>query len=188
MPFLSVCRTIAGSTPLLWCVSAALVAAFAIHSAIAAPLDAYEDGLNLPDARMLGYTPDELNQWYNSIGIEGCKIYIQSAHWDFMPIMVIYPVFLGSMILVLGQEAGLSENLVYVPLSSAIFDIIETYLQREGCVIFPERLPDQTIRIASLACQTKWLFLITSILTVVGLFLKGKLSTTAASNAEHKRD
>lgn len=190
MPFLYLCRAIANSRQLLWCTSAALIFVFAVQRSIAKPLGAFTDGLNIPDARITGYSSDELNLWYDNIGVEGCKTYIICTHWDFLAIMVTYPLFLGSMLISVGTPAGLSENLAYIPLVNVAFDIVETYIQREGCVKYPERLTGHRIQIASVACQIKWVFLVTTMFAIPVLYLRAKLllKDTSDINTTEKKD
>lgn len=175
MVFLTVCRKIADSTLLLGLMFGALILVFGIHSRIIAPLGEFEDGLNVPDARMFGYTVEELNLWYDRVGVEGCEIYILGADWDFVPIMIVYPFFLGSMLIKFTRAAGWSESLAYIPLMTVVFDIEETYLQREGCVVFPERLSDEHIVLAGNCCRMKWMGLNASMLLILGLFVKERL-------------
>jgi hypothetical protein len=190
MPFLYLCRTIANSRNLLWCTSAALIFVFAAQPFIAKPLSKFTDGLNVPDARITGYSSDELNLWYDNIGVEGCKTYILCTHWDFAAIMVIYPLFLGSMLIAVGKSAGLSENLAYIPLVTVAFDIVETYIQREGCVKYPERLTGHRIKMASVACQFKWGFLGSTILAILVVYVRMQLlrKDTSDFNATEKKD
>jgi hypothetical protein len=190
MPFLYLCRAIANSRQLLWCTSATLLVVFAVQRFIARPLWKFPDGLNIPDARITGYSSDELNLWYDSVGVEGCKTYILCTHWDFFAIMVTYPLFFGSMLIFVGTQAGLSENLAYIPLLNVAFDVVETYIQREGCVKYPERLTDHRIQMASVACQIKWFFLISTMVAILALYLRAKLlpSDTSDFNTTEKKD
>ena len=149
------------------------VAVFAIHHTLSLSLHLYPDGLNLPDKRF-GYTPDELNAWYDAIGTEGCPIYVRAATLDFIPIMPTYVAFLGSLLIHLSDWSTKStvsihmpEQTVYLPVVTVLFDIVETYIQRRGCVIYPERLTDTQIRLGSFGNMGKWIFLVTSILLIV---------------------
>ena len=176
MVFLTVCRNIADSTALLWLFFLFLLPVFGFHSYIAAPLEAYDDGLNLPDARF-GYTPDELNLWYDRIGVEGCRMYKLAADWDMYAIMIIYPLFLGSMLVKSARIAGMSERMAYLPLVTVACDVVETYFQREGCILYPERLTDGQIILASYANRLKWAGLVLSMTLIVALFVPATLSS-----------
>jgi hypothetical protein len=185
MVFLAACRRIADSTFLLRLIFSALILVFGVNSYITAPLGGYENGLNVPDVRIAGYTPAELNLWYDRVGVEGCQVYIQAANWDFLAIMMTYPLFLGSMLIVTTRSTGLSENFAYIPLVTVVFDMVETYFQRKGCVLYPERLPEGVVAAAGYACVFKWIFLTVSLFFILGLRVKQWLvSQTANRKAE----
>ena len=136
--------------------------AFAIYDPVVTPelrRDYPPDGHKVPDGR-LGYTPDELNQWYDAIGVDGCRVYVRGANFDFYAIMPLYPLLLGSSLVALLLRQQVSNNkstfVVYLPLAAVAADIIETFLQRKGCVIYPLRLSDTMLSIAGNANRLKW--------------------------------
>ena len=138
--------------------------------------------INLPDGRVMGYSPADLNLWYDRIGVEGCKVYIQGANWDFVPVMIVYPLFLGAMLTKLARAANKPQKLSYLPLVAVACDAVETFVQRQGCVVYPERLSDELVTIAGHACQMKWIFLVGSILALVGLHVHNSPPQGSSSN------
>jgi hypothetical protein len=179
---------IIADSPFLLCLNfAAVFASFAVNLFIVSPLKDMEDGWDqtLPDERITGYTSDELNLWYELIGPEGRQIYIRAATWDFCPIMPSYILLLGAVLVRLARPSRLSENISYLPILTGTCDIIETYYQRLGCTIYPERLSDRDIFLASTACQMKWILLFVTITLIIVLFVKERLITRVSnSNTE----
>ena len=155
------------------------VAVFVFHHTLSLALEKYPDGMNLPDKR-IGYTPKELNAWYDAIGSEGCPIYVRAATVDFIPVMPTYAIFLGSILVYIADKTKriqqsspaikeISVQLAYLPLIAALFDAVETYIQRQGCVIYPAKLTDKQIQLGSFGNMGKWIFLVSSIVLIVVL-------------------
>lgn len=176
MVFPTICAKVADSTLAFRILIPSFILAFVYHASVVKGLDAYEDGPNLPDARIAGYTPAELNLWYDNIGVEGCKIYIRGANADFFPVMAAYPFFLGTMLIKATRTAGLPQNIAYLALVTVLLDAVETYIQREGCVVYPERLSDDRIALAANACRIKWVLLLSSMLLIAVLYIRDMMS------------
>ena len=163
------------------------VAVFVFHHTLSLPLEKYPDGLNLPDTRF-GYTPKDLNAWYDAIGTEGCPVYVRAATVDFIPIMPTYAIFLGSLMVYFADKSKHIEQssspaiqeipvqLAYLPVITVLFDVVETYIQRQGCVIYPERLTETQIQLGSFGNMGKWIFLVTSLLLIAVLGIYAALS------------
>jgi hypothetical protein len=179
-------RKVADSQLLLGLNLVAVFAAFGAIQFIALPLNAYQDGSNLPDTRLTGYTPVELNTWYDSIREDGCQVYVKVANWDFCPIMPSYVLLLGAVLSKLIRQrpqSGLSEYLAYLPVLTGLCDAVETYLQRLGCVLYPERLSKSSVQIASHACQSKWVLLLGTLALIVVLFTRVMFSSRNSGHA-----
>lgn len=184
---ISLFRSVAEASPLFQTVFLTVfVAVFVMHHSLSLPLRKFPDGLNLPDKRF-GYTPSELNAWYDAIGTEGCLVYIRATTVDFLPVMPTYCVFLGSLLVFLADKSKSPRQvqLAYLPVVTVFFDIIETYVQRRGCMIYPERLTDAVIQFGSLGNLGKWICLISSILLIV--FLGGYVVLIQSSNDRKKK-
>jgi hypothetical protein len=121
----------------------------------------------IPDARYWGYTVEELNAFYDALGFEGCQLYIAVETWDLVPSMISYTVCLGTFLTLLAQRYHVSDHLSLLASMVWILDIIETVIQRHGCRIYPDRLPEPYIRLASKAVQWKWKLASTSMLLVI---------------------
>jgi hypothetical protein len=128
----------------------------------------------LPDARFSGYTVHELNTYYDILGMDGCRMYIAVENWDIFPFMVSYTLCLGSVLTILARKLYPShprrgDSLSLLAMIIWMLDMIETVIQRQGCRIYPDRLPDPHILLASAAVQLKWkLFMLSVGIIVIG--------------------
>jgi len=169
------------------------VGVFVFHHMMSRPLQEYPDGMNLPDARF-GYTPAELNAWYDSIGTEGCSVYIQLASLDFILIMPTYIIFLGSLLVYLSDKCKsisivapiLVEHFAYIPVITVLFDVMETYIQRRGCVLYPEKLKDSQLQLGSRANMFKWIFLAVTMLLIFAATIYAAVESKSAPPKEKK--
>jgi len=186
---LTIFRAVADSTSLLGLAFACTILSFAINQYLVSPLAAFEDGLNVPDVRVSGYTPDELHAWYDGIGMEGCQVYTRCATWDLYAIIPSYLIFLGAILVQQGRIATKpNEGIAFLPVAVASCDFVETYLQRHGSVVYPERLPTALVRIASAACVTKWVLLISTLMLIVGLWLGNKMLASSELGKSKKKE
>jgi len=130
-------------------------------------LKKYPGGTNTPDLRVMGYTVAELNQYYDNLGVEGCRSYVSLANWDFFPVMPSYIVTLGALHVLSARKLKIADRGAYLLLLVFLFDIVETFLQRRGAVLYPDRLSTVQILLASACCSLKSLSLFLSILQLL---------------------
>jgi hypothetical protein len=147
------------------------------------------DGHRIPDVRWQGYTVSELNNYYDTLGYEGCRIYKQVANWDFFPYMPGYILPLGALHVMAARQLRQTSDLDALALILVgVLDMVESFWHRRGCVLYmitmmttmmgeqlqlhqqPQRLSDWQIQLASACVQLKFTVLI---LSVVQLLVKG---------------
>ena len=141
-----------------------------------------------PDLRF-GYTPEELNAWYDALGPPGCQAYKAMYRVDLFPFMGAYAVVLGAMTVQACRQAGISPQLALVFPLAMYFDVFETAIPAYGCEIYPrQRLSDRTIWVAVGANQFKWItfavgMVLLTALWLYSLFLPAKLPADSAAAA-----
>jgi hypothetical protein len=167
--------------------------------------------IQVPDSYIMGYTTEQLyNNFYNVIGIEGCTIYTTLALWDIYILTPAYTLFLGTIYVYITRQTydkipqfdfigsnnhhhntsngyWNADQRAYLVLLIAIFDIIETILQKRGCTLLLQqhhtlsssttqapiilsstyRLSNLQVRIASIAVSMKWSLLALFFLSIV---------------------
>ena len=148
--------------------------------------------LDLPDLRFTGYTADELHDFYKNLGVEGRQIYIQIENWDIFPYMLSYTLCLGTFLVIMARrikKCGIiisSERFCYLSTLIWVCDMVETLIQRHGCIIYSDTnnnvlLPPKTVALASACVCLKWFLLgISVFLLITGGILcavVGKLKT-----------
>jgi hypothetical protein len=158
---LSLFRYLARSNAVIAFLIVAFVMATALIGAIAFPVLIYagEDHSPIPDARALtGYTPSQLRAFYTQIGNKGCAAYVQVEDFDCYLYMPVYMVFMGVLMVRATDVLGTSSCEIWplLPVLAVTLDMVETYLQRQGCL---RDLEDYEIRGASMAMQFKWVLL-----------------------------
>jgi hypothetical protein len=135
-----------------------------------------------PDIRF-GYTPRELNVWYDAIGEEGCKSYMQLAMLDVFPYMVSYTLVLGGLLVKVARRASVSEQVALLAPLLMMLDVVETVIPAYGCFLYPEeRLSTELIQVSSLANQLKWVIFGCSLILLVVLFAMSKMKPATHAN------
>jgi hypothetical protein len=128
----------------------------------------------VPDL-MFGFSPQELRELYGAWGEEGCAAYIKAATVDLFPYMESYTLVMGSLLVKGARRMGWNDQIAaLVVISIMMFDVVETLILRQGCVlpIAPDYLSDTTIRLASACNQLKWiLFGVVSVTIVLSSFV-----------------
>jgi hypothetical protein len=118
-------------------------------------------GALIPDAALLGYSPNEVLAWYEALGESGLRIYVYLGLFDVMCIIPTY-VFLLSCRLLASPRCP--ETLAYFPSVAALFDILETSTHMYYAIYYPARMPDTlTLVVASCATQCKYVALALSL-------------------------
>jgi hypothetical protein len=121
----------------------------------------------IPDMQVTGYTANELNLFYDTLGEAGCPMYVQIANWDLFPFMIAYTVLLGTMLVWTARRNGWTESIAYAATLICVIDGVETVIQRQGGVIFPNKLTAAQIQVASSAVCLKWILVSISIAIIV---------------------
>jgi hypothetical protein len=118
----------------------------------------------LPDMRISGYTPTQLNAFYDLLGPQDCDMYVDAANWDMFPFIPSYTIVISAALLQTAIWNGRDPRAAYMGLVMGLADLMETAIQRQGCVlvlqtsdVVRERLPAWAIEVASAALQVKWI-------------------------------
>ena len=139
-----------------------------------------------PDLRM-GFTSDELNQWYDAMGEEGRQAYLNMAAFDFCP-MAINPILLGTFLYSQLTAAGFSSNSAMIMPLAMVCDLLETYIVVYGCKNYPnERLPDHYVELASVGNQLKWILYSTGLMLLSVLFIYNTCWPKNNNNSKEKK-
>ena len=125
------------------------------------------DGHRIPDMRVMGYSVTELNDYYDTLGVVGCRQYVEVENWDFFPFMPGYILLQGSLHVLAARQLRQSDRDALGVLLIFLLDAVESYWQRRGCVLYSsqpqhERLADWQIHLASACVRLKWTVLIVS--------------------------
>lgn len=135
-----------------------------------------------PDARM-GFTLDELNQWYQDLGGEGRQAYLQMAAFDFFPFIQVTPILLGTFLYTQLTAAGMSPLAAMIMPAAMLGDLIETYIVVHGCKNYPnEILPTEYVEMASLGNQLKWVAYASGLVLLSGLFVYNRFRVKKLKN------
>ncbi len=137
-----------------------------------------------PDLRM-GFTSDELNQWYHDLGEEGRQAYLKMAAFDFCPNMEVNPILLGTFLYSQLTAAGISPNAAMMMPVAMVCDLLETYIVVYGCKQYPnERLPDHYVELASVGNQMKWILYASGLMLLTVLFVYNTLRPNNTKKVE----
>ncbi|TFH07527.1 MAG: hypothetical protein E4H14_08270 [Candidatus Thorarchaeota archaeon] len=127
----------------------------------------------MPDMRF-GYTFDEIQTAFNTIGIEGLWTWVVAHSPDFLfPLAYSFAMMFGITMELnkVEKNSGLLRTTVFLPLVGGIADYIENTLILGQIAVFPN-LSELVISIASAVTLVKWAFLILSFRVIfVLLFL-----------------
>ena len=126
----------------------------------------YEQGLATPDIRLFGYTVSELNTYYDTLGEEGCQAYVRVSDWDFFPYMFGYSILVGTFLLRASRQFGHAEAVTLLAPLIHTCDLVETYVQKQGCLLYPVRLSEDAINAGSYAVRMKWMLFAIAMLYV----------------------
>jgi hypothetical protein len=128
----------------------------------------------LPDMRISGYTPTQLNAFYDMLGPEDCDMYVDTCNWDMFPFIPSYAIVISAGLLQTAIWNGRDPRAAYMGLVMGLADLIETAIQRQGCVlvvqtsnVVRERLPEWAIEVSSAALQVKWILVSLSMGSIV---------------------
>jgi hypothetical protein len=163
--WVNLCRTILDDAWLVNLTALFFVIAVTGLQVVLAPYrDKYPD-VTLPDMRPWGYTPAQLNAYYDLLGPKGCEMYIDFGNWDMFPLIPAYAIATSVVLLQIAIWNGRDPRVAaYMGLVMGVADWLETSIQRQGCVlvlqtsnVVRERLPEWAIAVASAALQVKWI-------------------------------
>ena len=126
-----------------------------------------------PDVRF-GYSVQELHDYYEALGEEGCQIYIQTAKFDLCPYMILYCLSGSALTVRAARAAGNAPQLAYFLLAAMSADVLETSLQLYGCTLHPQTMHATLIHIAAFANRVKWTLGATALVILIGLWTKPK--------------
>jgi hypothetical protein len=169
--WVNLCRTILDDA---WLVTLASLFFGIAVTGLQLVLDPYRDtypDVILPDMRPWGYTPTQLNAYYDMLGPGGCEMYIDFSNWDLFPLIPAYAIATSVVLLQIALWNGRDPRVAYMGLFMGLADLLETSIQRQGCVLVvvqttfsnvvvqreQRRLPEWAIAVASAALQVKWI-------------------------------
>jgi hypothetical protein len=173
MVFLSLFRYVARYDAAIAFLIVAFIIATALINVIAFPVAIYagQEHGPIPDARMLsGYTAESLRAFYTKIGDKGCEAYVQVEDFDCYAYMPLYMVLLGSLLVRAARVWSTDDSSIIplLPVLAVTLDLVENYVQRQGCL---RALEDYEIRGASMAMQSKWALIALSLLYIIVAFV-----------------
>jgi hypothetical protein len=132
----------------------------------------------LPD-HWFGYTEEQLYDWYELIGKDGCALYKNVYRFDLFPFMEAYSIALGVIMVQCCRQAGVSTQFAMIFMLTLWFDFLETVIPAIGCEQYPERLPNIAIQIAIGSNQLKWMTMGIGMIILTALFLYGSFIKSA---------
>ena len=139
-----------------------------------------------PDLRF-GYTSSELNEWYDSIGEEGCDTYKKLALLDLFPFMESYTLLFGGLLVKAARYASVDTDIALLVPVIMLCDVVETAIPAYGCVLYPEkRLPVILIQIAAAASRLKWTLFIVCNVALSFLFFSSVLKAAVKKRKKQK--
>jgi len=149
------------------------IAHIGMMNVLMVPLTQYTNAFYTPDIWLWDYSVDTLNAYYDTLGVEGCQYYVQVANWDLFPYMPAYVFLVGPWQVAVARKLGKTNSSggdayhlwlrPWVLWIVWTLDFVETLIQRQGCIIYPDRLRDSTIVLASLCQGCKGTLLILSV-------------------------
>ncbi len=126
----------------------------------------------MPDTRF-GYSFADIQAAFNSIGIEGLRVWAIAHSLDFLfPLAYSFSMMFGIMLElnIVNKNSGLLRKTIFLPLAAGIADYIENTLILSQIITFPT-LSELVISIASLVTLAKWVFLIFGFVVVFVLLI-----------------
>lgn len=129
-----------------------------------------EDRLQ-PDDSLIGFTPDQLNQFYDDLDTQGCTKYVRVCIWYLIPFVETVGFAVAMILVERGQSAGIGNHPqqlgVLIPLLFVCCGVIDKGVQMSGCLAYPARLTNATIRCASCCLIGQWILLVAFFATFV---------------------
>ena len=195
--FLQYLQAVADSTVLLsLAVGLEVVCLYTMNGLVDRLTTKYPDPQATPPDLRFGYTSQELNAFYDTIGVEGCQTYYKyMVLFDLFPYMSTYSVLLGALLYQQIQES----NHLIAPKYALIFpfamccDVLETIIPAVGCELYASsvikarekgqpltdativRLPEYAVLVSAGANQFKWILFAVGLLLLSCLFLYNTL-------------
>lgn len=135
-----------------------------------------------PPDLWFGYSFDDLNYFYKTLGNDGCQHYIQMAKWDFFPFMPVMFISLNFYLKKSCEYFGLPTHFSLLTIVAWVADIIETGIQMYGCSLYPISLSPVLVMSGSLGNQLKWIISIPSIIFILFYFMSKFFPKMASKN------
>ena len=113
----------------------------------------------LPPDYRFGYTYEDLYEFYDAIGPEGCEFYKKHALVDLFPYMQTYALIGGAFLLNQLRPLNWNAKVALIFPMAMVMDIIETIIPAHGCnLYFPggRKLSKELVEAAASANQLKW--------------------------------
>jgi hypothetical protein len=147
----------------------------------------YGDGTT-PDSEF-GFSRQELQDWYDGMGQEGCESYTRAAKWDLFPFMISYMVLVGSALVYAARRARWNDAIAYIVGLTLLSDLVETGIFIRGCQVYPDPLePSVLFVVASIANQTKWVSFATAVCLVPALLMLGAVTRRHHEPKSHHKE
>ena len=116
---------------------------------------AFAGTITPPDYRF-GYTYEELYEFYDAIGEEGCVLYQRHAMVDLFPYMQSYALVGGAFLLQQLRPLKLNTKIALIFPMAMMMDMLETCIPAYGCNIYPRKLKHEAVEAAAAANKLKW--------------------------------
>lgn len=142
----------------------------------------------IPDF-MFGYSDQQLNSLYEQWGRDGRQAYVKGANTDLFPCIEAYTILLGAFLVVASDRLRWkNDRIAYAAVAVMLLDLGETWIQRHGSQVYPEKMSPNMIFLGSLCNQAKWALSVGCLVVVVASFVFGrKSSETRRSTASRQR-
>ena len=170
-------QIIANSTPLLICAFLLEVISIVVMVNRCGRLREVSGvGGDIPDT-WFGIPPDKLYNFLDELRPRGRDAYRSINSWDFMPYMESYTILFAALILRQCNAARLPPRLSLSVMITMVCDVVESFILGRSNEIFPDRLDDKIVGIASIANKLKWVSLGVEMTAFAILFLYNSFTT-----------
>ncbi|GKY92011.1 hypothetical protein MPSEU_000172700 [Mayamaea pseudoterrestris] len=125
----------------------------------------------------------DLNYLYDIWSPEMFQAYAKCSLIDFFVIMPAYTLALGALLVRSAKSLGMSETLSHLATLAVTLDVMETYISRQGSLLYSKRLPTMAVRLASISGQCKWLTCYVSLILIAGAWFVSRRVGTKGKSA-----
>ena len=139
----------------------------------------------MPDTR-LGYTFNDIQTAFDSIGAEGLYVWAIAHSPDFLfPLAYSFSMMFGIILELrkVDRDAGNLRLMIFLPLAGGIADYLENILILSQIATYPN-LSELVITISSIVTLAKWAFLALGFVVIFGLLIFGIVQTISSKKTD----